>query len=170
MPWISNQLSYSLTNGLGKVASAKTYYSRGLERFSSEPLSRCCAEEGAKQKHQLTEGSHCWANWLCSWSLSAALLPAGAESLKLISILGWLGQQFLLIIPVNICWVLIMYQKLSKKFTHMRIALSNPHNCKRNDVIVSDLLKRKKDTTQQLIHIPILRKGWRWGKPRVWTP
>lgn len=35
-----------------------------------------------------------------------------------------------------------MYQKLFKNVTH--IALSNPHNCKINAIIVPDLLQRKK--------------------------
>lgn len=106
-----NLLSHSL-NGLGQLASANTQ-TRGLKRFSSEPLSRSaqnwepCKSSGS-QRDPTAEPAPC-----ARPKPVCAPPPAGAEALKLISILG---QQFLLIILVNTCQVLTVYQKLFKNF------------------------------------------------------
>lgn len=66
-----------------------------------------------------------------------------------------------------------MYQKLFKSFTH--IALSNPHNCKTNAILVPDLLQKKK-TIEGLINELTLQYSGKAGsggggcKPRGQTP
>lgn len=65
-----------------------------------------------------------------------------------------------------------MYQKLFKSFTH--IALSNPHNCKTNAILVPDLLQ-KKEAIEGLINeltLQYLGKAGRGRgcKPRGQTP